>query len=58
MPSDVRASNIQDNIKFSSELRTKYNPIVTAPATSKLNTVDEIITKKKLVFSINKIHFN
>lgn len=45
MPSDVRASNIQDNIKFSSELRTKYNPIVTAPATSKLNTVDKIVTK-------------
>lgn len=38
MPSDVRASNIQDNTKFSTEFRTKYNPIVTAPATTKLNT--------------------
>lgn len=29
---------MQDNIKFSRELCTKYNPIVTAPATTKLNT--------------------
>lgn len=38
MPSDVSASKIQDNIKFSTEFRTKYNPIVTAAATTRLKT--------------------
>lgn len=39
MPREVSASNIHDKIKFSIEFRTKYNPIVTAAATTKLNTV-------------------
>lgn len=49
IPSDVRASNMQDNIKFSTELCTKYNPIVTVPATTRLNTISkqEQNTEKK-----------
>lgn len=38
MPREVSASNIHDKIKFSIEFRTKYNPNVTAAATTKLNT--------------------
>lgn len=49
IPSEVRASNIQDNIRFSRELCTKYNPIVTAPATTKLNTVKKGIRRLNTV---------
>lgn len=45
IPSDVSASKIHDNIKFCTEFLTKYRPIVTKPATTKLKTVEE--RKKK-----------
>lgn len=32
---------MHDKIRFSIEFRTKYNPIVTAAATTKLNTAHE-----------------
>lgn len=39
IPSEVSASNMHDKTKFSNELRTKYSPIVTAPATTRLKTI-------------------
>lgn len=56
MPKDVNASNIQDNTKFSIELWTKYSPMVTAPATTKLNT--EMNNKHiiRLTFKSNHNH--
>lgn len=45
MPSDVNASNMHDNTKFCVELCTKYSPIVTAPATTRLNT--EILMRER-----------
>lgn len=54
IPSDVKASNMHDNTRFSNEFRTKYNPIVTAPATTKLNTVMRGMAKRNA--KLNKTH--
>lgn len=54
MPKEVSASNIHDKIKFSNELCTKYNPIVTAAATTKLNTVNG---KLKKIYFFQEIRF-
>lgn len=48
MPNEVNASNIHDNIKFWMALWTKYNPMVTAPATTKLNTANRQKKKKQI----------
>lgn len=42
MPKDVSASNTHDKAKFCVESVTKYNPIVTALAISKLKTIKNI----------------
>lgn len=46
MPSDVNASNMQDSTKFCVEFCTKYSPIVTAPATTRLNTAFQSVERE------------
>ena len=47
MPSDVKASNMLDNIRFCVAFTTKYNPNVTRAAKTKLKTKNKI---DKLVY--------
>lgn len=58
---DVRASKIQERIKFSNDVLTKYRPIVTTPAAVKLKTKRHMLIKRaiiRVIYRLTQKEFN